>query len=80
MAALVVVERHLWLKLSVIKERDRMFLLDEEPPPAFWPLQRFSLVIESFQEGRRQSKGLFASRGPPQRAWGVEAALPPEAF
>ncbi|KAI2662445.1 putative RNA methyltransferase Bd2056 [Labeo rohita] len=39
MAALVAAERHLWLTLSVMKEKDRVFLLDA-PACSFWPVRR----------------------------------------
>ncbi len=42
MAALVAVERHLWLTLSDIKEKDRVFLLYAR------------LVVDRFQEARKQ--------------------------
>ncbi len=34
MAALVVAERHLWLTLSDIKDRDKVFLLDTPLSPS----------------------------------------------
>ena len=55
MAALVAAERHLWLNLSQIKDRDRFCLLDA-------PLQASGLfgdtvntVVDRFQEARKQA-------------------------
>ncbi|CAM4567192.1 unnamed protein product [Leuciscus chuanchicus] len=55
MAALAATERHLWLNLSGIKERDRAFLLDAPlaPPGLFG--DAVSSVVERFQEAKKQA-------------------------
>ncbi|KAI2653798.1 hypothetical protein H4Q32_014146 [Labeo rohita] len=59
MAAMVAAERHLWLTLSDMKEKDRVFLLDA-PACAFWPVRRRR------QFHRRQVPG--GPRRSPQRS------------
>lgn len=46
MAALVVAERHLWLNLSDLKEKDRYVLLDAMLAPT-------ALFVDRFQEARK---------------------------
>ncbi len=78
MAALVAAERHLWLTLSDIKDRDRVFLLDA-------PLSPFGLfgdavdsIVERHQEARRQVAAFqqfFPRRSLAQGAAGREQPL-----
>lgn len=50
MTALVATERHLWLNLYEIKEKDKSFLLDAPlSPPALFG-DEFSSVVERFHE------------------------------
>lgn len=59
MAALVGTERHLWLNLSDIKEKDKAFLLVAplSPPGLFG--NAVNLVVKRFQEAKRQSAEKF---------------------
>ncbi len=54
-AALVVAERHLWLTLSDIKDRDRVFLLDAllSPPGLFG--EAIGAVVDWHQEAKKQA-------------------------
>ncbi|KAI2665989.1 Transposon Ty3-G Gag-Pol polyprotein [Labeo rohita] len=55
MAAMVAAERHLWLILSDMKEKDRVFLLDAplEPPGLFG--DAVESVVSRYQEARKQA-------------------------
>ncbi|KAJ8009614.1 hypothetical protein DPEC_G00090730 [Dallia pectoralis] len=55
MAALVATERHLWLSLSDMRDREKAFLLDAplSPDGLFGPA--IGSVVERFQEERRQA-------------------------
>lgn len=53
MAALVATERHLWLNLSGINEKDKAFLIDAPLSGLFG--DAINTVIERFQEAMRQS-------------------------
>ncbi|KAJ8006447.1 hypothetical protein DPEC_G00107360 [Dallia pectoralis] len=57
MAALVATERHLWLSLSDMGDREKAFLLDAplSPEGRFGPA--IGSVVERFQEERRQAAG-----------------------
>ncbi|XP_048017809.1 uncharacterized protein LOC125249543 [Megalobrama amblycephala] len=55
MAALVATERHLWLNLSDIKERDKSVLLDAPVSPLGLFGDSVTSVVERFQEAKRQS-------------------------
>lgn len=54
MAVPIALERHLWLNLSNIKEKDKSFLLDAtlSPPGLFG--DAVNSVIERFQEVKKQ--------------------------
>ncbi len=54
-AALVAVERHLWLTLSDIKEKDRVFLLDAPLAPSGLFGDAINSVVDRFQEARKQA-------------------------
>lgn len=47
MAALVATERHLWLNLSDMKEKDRFFLIVSVPGSAFWPCRPTQYILSS---------------------------------
>ncbi len=55
MAALVAVERHLWLTLSDIIEKDRVFLLDAPLVPSGLFGDGVNSVVDRFQEARKQA-------------------------
>ncbi|KAI2646546.1 Transposon Ty3-G Gag-Pol polyprotein [Labeo rohita] len=55
MAALVVAERHLWLTLSDMKEKDRVFLLDAPLSPAGLFGDAVNAVVDRYQEARKQA-------------------------
>lgn len=56
MAALLATERHLWLNLSEIKDKDRSFFVDAtlSPPGLFG--NAVNTVIERFQEAKKQAE------------------------
>lgn len=54
-AAPVAKERHLWLNLSGIKEKDKVFLLDALLPPSGLFSDTVNTVINRFQHARKQS-------------------------
>ncbi len=54
MAALVAAERHLWLTLSDIKDRDRVFLLDAPLSPSGLFGDAVDTVVDRHQEAGRQ--------------------------
>ncbi len=57
MAALVAAERHLWLTLSDIKDRDRVFLLDAPLSPSGLFGDAVNTVVDRHQEaGRREGR------------------------
>ncbi|ROL52327.1 hypothetical protein DPX16_18695 [Anabarilius grahami] len=58
MAALVATERHLWLNLTEIKERDKTFLLDAPLHPSSLFGDAITSVTERFQEAKKQSAAL----------------------
>ncbi|KAI2647838.1 Transposon Ty3-G Gag-Pol polyprotein [Labeo rohita] len=55
MAALVAAERHLWLTLSNMKEKDRVFLLDAPLLPAGLFGDAVNAVVDRYQEARKQA-------------------------
>ncbi|XP_067245130.1 uncharacterized protein, partial [Chanodichthys erythropterus] len=55
MAALVAPERHLWLNLSDIRERDKASLMDAPLSPAGLFGDAVTTVVERFQEAKKQS-------------------------
>ncbi|KAL0168890.1 hypothetical protein M9458_037112, partial [Cirrhinus mrigala] len=55
MAALVAAERHLWLTLSDMKEKDRVFLLDAPLSPAGLFGDAVDAVVDRYQEARKQA-------------------------
>ncbi|KAL0173153.1 hypothetical protein M9458_033464, partial [Cirrhinus mrigala] len=55
MAAMVVVERHLWLTLSDMKEKDRVFLLDAPLEPSGLFGDAVDSVVSRYQEARKQA-------------------------
>ncbi len=55
MAALVATERHLWLNLSNIKEKDKNFLMDVPISPSGLFGGAVNLVVERFQESAKQA-------------------------
>ncbi len=55
MAALVAVERHLWLTLSDIKEKDRVFLMDAMLAPSGLFGDAVDSVVDRYQEARKQA-------------------------
>lgn len=77
MAALVATERHLWLNLSDIKEKDKAFLLVALLPPSGLFGNAVSLVVKRFQEAKRQSAEF--KKFIPRRSWswGATARLQP---
>ncbi|KAL0200467.1 hypothetical protein M9458_003654, partial [Cirrhinus mrigala] len=54
MAALVVAERHLWLTLSDMKGKDRVFLLDAPLRPSGLFGDAVDFVVSRYQEARKQ--------------------------
>jgi len=68
MAALVATERHLWLNLAEIKEKDKTFLLDApvDPPGLFG--DAVSTIVDSFQEVKKQSEA-FKKFLPAMSCW-----------
>lgn len=55
MVFMVATERHLWLKLSGIKEKDKNFLLDAPVTPTEFFKTAIETVVEKFREARTQS-------------------------
>ncbi len=55
LAALVVTERHLWLNLSGLKEKDRSFLLDASVSPAGLFGAAVETVVRKFREAKVKS-------------------------
>ncbi len=53
MAALVAAERHLWLTLSDIREKDRVFLLDAPLAPSGLFGDTVESVVDRHQEARK---------------------------
>ncbi len=55
MAALVAAERHLWLTLSDMKEKDRVFLMDAPLAPSGLFGNAVDYVVDRYQEARKQA-------------------------
>ncbi len=55
MAALVAAERHLWLTLSDMKEKDRVFLMDAPLAPSGLFGDAVNSVVNRYQEARKQA-------------------------
>ncbi len=55
MAALVAVERHLWLTLSDMKEKDRVFLMDATLAPSGLYGNTVNSDVDRYQEARKQA-------------------------
>ncbi|KAI2646466.1 Transposon Ty3-G Gag-Pol polyprotein [Labeo rohita] len=55
MAAMVAAERHLWLTLSDMKEKDRVFLLDAPLQPSGLFGDAVDSVVSRYQEARKQA-------------------------
>ncbi len=58
MAALVATERHLWLTLSQINDKDRVFLLDAPISPSGLFGDAVNTVVDRFQEAKKQAEKL----------------------
>ncbi len=54
MAALVAAERHLWLTLSDMKEKDRVFLMDAPLAPSGLFGDAINSVVDRYQEARQE--------------------------
>ncbi len=79
MAALVAAERHLWLTLSDIKDRDRVFLLDAPLSPSGLFGDAVNTVVDRHQEAGRQAAAFqrfLPRRSLTQGAVGREQPLP----
>ncbi len=79
MAALVAAERHLWLTLSDIKDRDRVFLLDAPLSPSGLFGDAVDIVVDRHQEAGRQAaafRRFLPRRSLTQGAAGREQPLP----
>ncbi len=79
MAALVAAERHLWLTLSDIKEKDRVFLLDALLAPSGLFDDDVDTVVNRYQETRKQAAAfqrLLPCRSPAQAAAGWKQPPP----
>ncbi len=79
MAALVAAERHLWLTLSDIKDRDRVFLLDAPLSPSGLFGDAVDTVVDRHQEAGRQAaafRRFLPRRSLTQGAAGREQPLP----
>ncbi len=57
MAALVATERHLWLTLSQIKDKERDFLIKAPISPSGLFGDAVNTVVDSFQEAKKQVAG-----------------------
>ncbi len=55
MAALVAEMRHLWLTLSDMKEKDRVFLMDAPLAPSSLFGDAVSSIIDRYKEARKQA-------------------------
>ncbi len=72
-ATLVAAERHLWLTLSDIKEKDRVFLLDDPLAPSGLFGDDVDTVVNRYQETRKQAAAFqrfLPYRSPAQAAAG----------
>ncbi|KAI2659046.1 3-phosphoshikimate 1-carboxyvinyltransferase [Labeo rohita] len=55
LAALIVTERHLWLNLSRLEEKDRSFLLDAPVSPSRLFRAAVEMVVRKFREAKDKS-------------------------
>ncbi len=55
MAGSVAAERHLWLKLTEIREKEKVFLLDAPISQTWLFGEAVSLVVEKFRSAKSQS-------------------------
>ncbi|KAI2667130.1 Transposon Ty3-G Gag-Pol polyprotein [Labeo rohita] len=79
MAALVAAERHLWLTLSDMKEKDRVFLLDAPLSPSGLFGDSVNSVVDRYQEARKQAAAFqrfLPLRHPAREAAGREQPRP----
>ncbi|KAL0175067.1 hypothetical protein M9458_031035, partial [Cirrhinus mrigala] len=79
MAALVAAERHLWLTLSDMKEKDRVFLLDTPLSPSGVFGDAVNSVVDRYQEARKQAAAFqrfLPHRHPAHGAAGGEQPQP----
>ncbi|KAI2654668.1 enzymatic polyprotein [Labeo rohita] len=77
--ALVAAERHLWLTLSEMKEKDRVFLLDALLSPSGLFGDAVNSVVDRYQEARKQAAAFqrfLPRRHPAQGAAGREQRRP----
>ncbi len=72
MAALVAAERHLWLTLSDMKDKDRVFLMDTPLAPSGLFGNAINSVVDRYQEARKQ--GAAFQRFLPRRSIALGAA------
>ncbi len=72
MAALVAAERHLWLTLSDMKEKDRVFLMDVPLAPSGLFGDAVDSVVDRYQEARKQAAAF--QRFLPRRSIALGAA------
>ncbi|MCJ8738081.1 hypothetical protein PDJAM_G00031590 [Pangasius djambal] len=82
MAALVAAERHLWLTLSDMKEKDRVFLMDAPLAPSGLFGDAVSSVVDRYQEARTRAaafQSFLPRRSPALGAVGREQPPPPRA-
>lgn len=56
MSALVAVDRHLWLNLMGIKDRDKVFLLDASVLPSALFGDSMNTITSRFQEVKRHEE------------------------
>ncbi|KAL0173082.1 hypothetical protein M9458_033393, partial [Cirrhinus mrigala] len=63
MAAMVAAERHLWLTLSDMKEKDRVFLLDAPLQPSGLFGDAVDSVVSRYQEARKQAAAFQSPDG-----------------
>ncbi len=79
MATLVAAERHLWLTLSDIKEKDRVFLLNAPLAPSGLFGDDVDAVVHRYQETRKQAAAFqrfLPCRSPAQAAAGWKQPPP----
>ncbi len=77
--SMVVAERHLWLTLSNIKDRDRVFLLDAPLSPSGLFGEAVGAVVDRHQEAKKQAAAFqrfLPRRSLAQGAAGREQPLP----
>ena len=75
MAAMVVTERHLWVNLAGIGEKERTFLLDAPVSPSELFGTSVEALVGKFREAKARSAAYrscipLRSRSTPRRPWG----------